>query len=106
MATVYLNRLVRKLHHAVEAQRWDTLTDAELLDRFRANADEHVFEAIVRRHGVRVLSACRKVLRESADVEDAFQATFLVLLREASRIRRRQSLGGWLYGVAHRIALQ
>ncbi len=51
-------------------------------------------------------SACHKVLRSAADVEDTFQATFLVLLREGSRIRRRQSLGAWLYGVAHRLALQ
>jgi RNA polymerase sigma factor (sigma-70 family) len=101
-----LNQLVRSLRQTVEAYRLDAAPDAELLERFRSHADAAAFEAIVRRHGGRVLSACRQVLAGPADVEDAFQATFLVLLRQAQRIRRRQALGGWLYGVAHRLALR
>src|SRR5581483_7645696 len=84
----------------------DDLTDGELLERFRSETDPAAFEAIVRRYGERVLAACHKVLADAADVEDTFQATFLVLLRESASIRKRESLGGWLYGVAHRLALQ
>ncbi len=100
-----LNQLVSSLRRTVEAYRLDGLTDAELLERFRAGSDATAFEAIVRRHGERVLAACHKVLT-AADVEDAFQATFLVLLRESHGIRKQQALGAWLYGVAHRVALQ
>jgi RNA polymerase sigma factor (sigma-70 family) len=101
-----LNQLVRNLRRTVEAYRVDVLSDAELLERFRSHTDTAAFETIVRRYGERVLAACHKVLSDGADVEDAFQATFLVLLRDARSIRQRDSLGGWLYGVAHRIALQ
>jgi RNA polymerase sigma factor (sigma-70 family) len=106
MSKAPLTELVRSLRQTVEAYRLDSLEDAELLQRFRCNTDPVAFETIVRRHGERVLAACRKVLSDPADVEDAFQATFLVLLRNAERIRQQHSLGGWLYGVAHRIALQ
>src|SRR5262249_27188550 len=64
------------------------------------------FAAIVRRHGLCVLAACRHVLSSEADIEDVFQATFVVLLRNAGAIRQRPSLRSWLYGVAHRLALK
>jgi RNA polymerase sigma factor (sigma-70 family) len=76
-----------------------------LLDRFHRGGDADAFEAIVRRHGPRVLSAARHVLGHSPDADDVFQAAFLALAREAGRIRRRPALGGWLYSVAHRLAL-
>jgi RNA polymerase sigma factor (sigma-70 family) len=106
MARAALNPIVRNLRKAVAAQRFDALPDGELLECFRTTTDPATFEAIVRRYGERVLAACHKVLTEPADVEDAFQATFLVLLRDAPCIRKGYSLGGFLYGVAHRIALQ
>jgi RNA polymerase sigma factor (sigma-70 family) len=106
MSRAPLNELVQNLRRTVEAYRLDPLPDAELLERFRRTTDPAAFEAIVRRHGDRVLAACHKVLSDPADVEDAFQATFVVLLREARSVRKRESLGGWLYGVAHRTALQ
>jgi RNA polymerase sigma factor (sigma-70 family) len=101
-----LNPIVKNLRQAVAATRFDGLPDGELLERFRSTSDPDAFEAIVRRFGERVLAACHKVLTDPADVEDAFQATFLVLLRDARRVRRQHALGGYLYGVAHRIALQ
>ena len=53
-----------------------------------------------------MLGVCRRALGRSADVDDAFQATFLVLVRKAATIRRQQAVSSWLYGVARRLALQ
>ena len=60
--------------------------------------------ALVIRHGPMVLGVCRRTLRDPHDVDDAFQATFLVLVRKAVNIRVNDSLGRWLYGVSRRIA--
>jgi RNA polymerase sigma factor (sigma-70 family) len=80
------------------------LTDAELLCRFTCWRDEAAFEALVWRHGAMVLGVCRRVLRHAQDAEDAFQATFLVFARAAGSITRQESVGGWLYRVASRVA--
>jgi RNA polymerase sigma factor (sigma-70 family) len=77
-----------------------------LLDRFVKHKDEAAFEAIVARHGPMVLGVCRRVLEDPEDIEDAFQATFLVLVRKAGSIRDRDLLANWLYGVAHRVAVR
>ncbi|HMF14091.1 MAG TPA: sigma-70 family RNA polymerase sigma factor, partial [Gemmataceae bacterium] len=81
-------------------------SDGHLLDCFLARRDQTAFEALVRRHGPMVLGVCRRVLREDHDAEDAFQATFLVLVRKAASIRPRGLVGHWLYGVAYRTALE
>src|SRR4030095_11075911 len=73
---------------------------------FVARQEEGAFEAIVHRHGSMVLSVCRRVLQNSHDAEDAFQATFLVLARKASTIRSRELVANWLYGVAYQTALK
>ncbi len=78
----------------------DTRTDGELLAAFLATRDEPAFAELVHRHGPLVWSACRRLLPDSADVEDAFQATFLVLVRRAHRLTGRATLGPWLYQVA------
>jgi RNA polymerase sigma factor (sigma-70 family) len=80
------------------------LTDSELLDALVTRRDEAAFEVLLRRHGPMVLAVCRRVLRHHQDAEDAFQATFLVLIRKAATIRDRGALGSWLYGVAYRTA--
>jgi RNA polymerase sigma factor (sigma-70 family) len=80
--------------------------DRQLLERFIARREEAAFEALVIRHGPRVLWVCRQVLGDSEDADDAFQATFLVLVRKAETIRARDSLGPWLHGVARRVALR
>jgi RNA polymerase sigma factor (sigma-70 family) len=80
------------------------LSEEQLLDRFVSLRDESAFEAIVLRHGPMVRGVCRRLLRDANDVDDAFQATFLVLARKANSLRRRERLGTWLYGVSYRIA--
>ena len=83
------------------------LTDGQLLRRFTHRRDdegEAAFAALVTRHGPMVLRVCGGVLRDRTDIEDAFQATFLVLARKARTIREPDAVGSWLYGVALRIA--
>jgi RNA polymerase sigma factor (sigma-70 family) len=82
------------------------LNEATLLERFVAQRDEAAFAAIVARHGPMVLGVCRRHLRDECDIEDAFQATFLVLVRRAGAIRDGDLVGHWLYGVAHRVAVR
>jgi RNA polymerase sigma factor (sigma-70 family) len=82
-------------------------TDAELLERFLARTDgdsEDAFATLVARHGPMVLGVCRRMLPTSHDAEDAFQATFFVLVRRAGSIMRRERVASWLYGVAVRTA--
>jgi RNA polymerase sigma factor (sigma-70 family) len=82
------------------------LGDADLVARFAATGDPTAFEALVSRHGPMVWALCRRTLRDSTDAEDAFQATFLVLVRKARSVRDPDRLGPWLYGVAYRVAVR
>lgn len=92
------------LHRLIDGLPVGDQTDSQLLDRFLCTREESAFESLVRRHGLLVLRVCRRVLSDASAAEDAFQATFLILVRKAGTIRQRQSLSSWLYGVAYRVA--
>jgi RNA polymerase sigma factor (sigma-70 family) len=77
-----------------------------LLEKFARRRDGSAFETLVKRHGPMVLAVCQRVLQNSQDAEDAFQATFLVLVRKAGSIGQPELLANWLYGVAYRTALK
>src|SRR4051812_48777125 len=78
--------------------------DEQFLKRYAATGDEEAFAALVRRHGPLVLGVCRRLLPCSHDAEDVFQATFLVLARQARSLHRGSALPGWLHSVAYRLA--
>lgn len=83
-----------------------SLTDGQLLENFIRDQAEESFSLLVQRHGSMVMGVCRRVLGHVQDAEDAFQATFLILLRKASSIHPRDQVGSWLYGVACRTAMR
>lgn len=83
----------------------DHVSDASLLERFVRGREEAAFVALVQRHGPRVLKVCRRFLRDEHEVEDVFQATFLVLALKAAGISWSDSIGSWLAAVAQRLAL-
>jgi RNA polymerase sigma factor (sigma-70 family) len=103
MATGPHNSVLTYLRQMALRREGAGLCDGDLLDRFRSG-DEAAFEELLRRHGPMVLAVCRRLLSNDADAEDAFQATFLVLLRKAGSIDPPQMVGNFLYGVAYHTA--
>jgi RNA polymerase sigma factor (sigma-70 family) len=106
MATRQLGGVVRHLRRAALLHDGGETTDGRLLERFISRRDATAFAALVKRHGPMVLGVCRRVLGNEADAEDAFQATFLVLVKKAASVVPRAQVGNWLYGVAHNTALK
>jgi RNA polymerase sigma factor (sigma-70 family) len=103
MPTSPLSEVIRHLGSASLRDGTD-LTDEQLLECFVSRRERAALEALVLRHAPMVWGVCRRVLRNEHDAEDAFQATFLVLVRRAATIRT--GAGNWLYGVAHQTALK
>jgi RNA polymerase sigma-70 factor (ECF subfamily) len=106
LASASLSRVLSRLRDILGRQDADEQTDGHLLERFLTRREEHAFELLLRKHGPMVLGVCRRILGNDHDAEDAFQATFLVLVRRGDRIRPRSQVGNWLYGVACRTALE
>ncbi|HLN32468.1 MAG TPA: sigma-70 family RNA polymerase sigma factor [Gemmataceae bacterium] len=106
MAASQLSKVVRQLRGVMARQDTARLTEADLWKLYVQERDEAAFEALVRRHGPMVLSVCRRILRNEHDAEDAFQATFLVLVRRAASLRSPGTIANWLHGVAYRTALE
>src|SRR5262245_10703802 len=106
MAKVVSSPILQLIRRVVEDQSVRQLSDHDLVQRFADQRDEAAFHTFLRRHGPMVLDVCRGVLGNEADAEDAFQATFLIFAQKASSIRKAESLGSWLYGVAYRTALK
>jgi len=96
--------VLRRLRQIIHGREAEEPTDGQLLERFVARREEAAFEALVRRHGPMVLGVCRRVLQDSHSAEDAFQATFLVLVCKAGSLAQPELVGNWLYGVAYRVA--
>jgi RNA polymerase sigma factor (sigma-70 family) len=99
--------VLRPLHNLLQAGVLGDRSDGELLREFMAHRKETAepaFTALVGRHGAMVWRVCRSVLTDPHEAEDAFQATFLVLVQHARSVRRHDSLASWLYGVAYRVA--
>src|SRR5262245_23837893 len=105
MATRQMSEVIQHLRRTVRRADGCGLTDGQLLGCFLEQRDEAAFATLVRRHGPMVWGVCRRLLNQQ-DAEDAFQATFLVLVRKAASIVPRDRVANWLYGVAHQTALQ
>jgi RNA polymerase sigma factor (sigma-70 family) len=106
MATTHPGIVLRRLRQLATANDTRSVPDRQLLERFTRGRDEAAFDALVRRHGPLVLGVCRRLLHQEQDVEDVFQATFLVLARKAGSVGGRASVGTWLYRVAYNMALK
>jgi RNA polymerase sigma factor (sigma-70 family) len=104
MARSDLGTLVRQLRWVLSAEHVSGLSDAQLLKRFLEEKDETAFAALMHRHGRLVMGVCRRVLGNVQDAEDIYQATFVILARNARRIRKHDAIGSWLYQVAYRLA--
>ena len=104
MQTSTLKRVLAQLRSQAGTAVMKDLSDTDLLERFCSQREEAAFSLLLQRHGPAVFGVCRRVLGDDHAAEDAFQATFLVLVRKAGSVRKRDALGSFLYGVAYRTA--
>ena len=106
MPTIPMSEVIQHLRSAALARDGAGLTDGQLLECFVTHGDQAAFAALVRRHAPMVWGVCCRILRGHHDAEDAFQATFLVLVRKAASVVPREMVANWLYGVARQTALK
>ena len=105
MATAQMSRFIQHLRVSV-LRDGSGMTDGQLLESFVHERNDAPLAALVRRHGPMVWGVCCRLLRSHQDAEDAFQATFLVLVQKAAAIRDKEMVGNWLYGVAEQTAVR
>lgn len=106
MSKAAANPILQQISRIVEDHRLRGAADSALLGLLGGQDNQAAFQALVLRHGPMVLDVCRSVLMNESDIEDAFQATFLILARKVASIRKAASLSSWLHGVAYRTALK
>ena len=106
MTTNSMSEFIQRVRMAAPPPNGTGQTDGQLLADYIDRGDQAALTALVRQHGPMVWSVCRRLLDNYHDAEDAFQATFLVLVRRAAVIRPRERVANWLYGVAHQTALK
>ncbi len=106
MAINPMSKVIQHLQRTALRRDGAGLSDGQLLERYLRHREDAAFAALVRRHGPMVLSVCRRVLGNDHDAEDAFQASFLVLVRKAPAVVPREKVANFLYGVAHTTALR
>jgi RNA polymerase sigma factor (sigma-70 family) len=106
MATGQMSEFIQQLRRRLLLWDGAELTDGQLLTDYISGLDGASLAALVHRHGPMVWGVCRRMLRNYHDAEDAFQATFLVLIRKAASIESRELLANWLYGVVHQTAMK
>jgi len=99
-----LGKVAKHVQQLVDHERLQGLPDGALLERFQSSHDQDALQTLVQRHHRMVFTVCRRLLGNPHDAEDAFQATFLLLVRNARSIRKLASVGSWLYGAAYRVA--
>ena len=105
MATTQMDRFLQHLRMYI-LHDGAGKTDGQLLDLFVHHKEDAALAALVQRHGPMVWGVCCRLLRSHHDAEDAFQATFLVLVRKAATFPDKEKVGNWLYGVAHQTAVR
>jgi RNA polymerase sigma factor (sigma-70 family) len=106
MANGKANKVIQQLRKAMLLRGGAGITDGQLLNCFLTQRDDAAFATLVKRHGPMVWGVCRRVLHHHHDAEDAFQATFLVLVRKAATVEPKEMVANWLYGVAYQTALK
>ena len=98
-----LLQLVLRQAEGLVANR-EVESDSDLLQRFVRAREETAFVELLRRHGPMIWAVCRHRLADESDAEDAFQATFLALVRSANSVRNGNAVAAWLHGVAVKVA--
>src|SRR5438309_438478 len=98
------NGVLREIRRLSASSGCRQLSDGELLSRFEQHKDDTAFAELVERHGPMVFRLCRRLSIDPSAADDAFQATFLILVQKTASIRRPELLANWLYGVATRVA--
>jgi RNA polymerase sigma factor (sigma-70 family) len=106
MAISSISEFLQNIRRAALRRDEAGLTDGQLLDAYIRSREEAAFAALLRRHGPMVWGVCCRILGNGGDAEDAFQATFLVLVRKAASVVPREQIVNWLYGVARQTAVK
>src|SRR5262249_47741181 len=104
MASRHLSKVLQHLRYIISGKGAGDAADSQLLKQFISQQDENAFRKLLDRYGPMVMGVCGRALADPHDAEDAFQATFLVLVQKAGAIQEQELVGNWLYGVAFRIA--